>query len=254
MRLRLALTLAAVMAFAVSLPGPAAAVVLVNEGGGSGASDAPSEPSAPDSGGAGQSNWNGSYSMYRPRTHSVQKTDWYCVPTSIQMMLNLINGGSDRSKANQTMYWAYAKANSLYPVTDNGADAGGWALAMRKWGAGNYTVGVHSTMQQSLRAAAKRMRLTGKPVGLIVWGRNAGGHAWVMTGFASTADPKLTDNYTVSSVQAMGSLWPYGTIGGKPYDPGPKEWVEYSELQNKFTKFVGQNERAWNGRWVTVLP
>ena len=253
MRLRLALTLAAVMALAVSLPGPAAAVVLVGESGASGTA-APTEPTTPDSGGAAQGSWSGRYSMYGSRTHSVQKTDWYCVPTSIQMMFNLIKGDSDRSKANQTRYWEYAKARSTYPVNDNGADAGGWVAAMRNWGAGNYFVGVHSTMQASLRAAAKRMRLTGKPVGLIVWGRNAGGHAWVMTGFESSADPKFTDSYTVTNVQAMGSLWPYGTIGGKPYDPGPKEWVGYEQLRTKFTEFVGRNERDWNGRWVTVLP
>lgn len=253
MRLRLALTLAALMAFCVSVPGSAAAAVLVSESGVSG-SAVPAEPTPPESGGAAQGTWSGRYSMYQARTHSVQKTDWYCIPTSIQMMLNLINGASDRSKANQTRYWEYAKANSKYPVTDNGADAGGWVAAMRRWGAGNYYVGVHTTMQASLQAAAKRMRLTGKPVGLIVWGRNAGGHAWVMTGFESTADPKFTDNYTVTDVQAMGSLWPHGTIGGKPYDPGPREWVGYDQLRKKFTVFVGRNERDWNGRWVTVLP
>lgn len=263
MRIRLALTLAVVMAFAISLPAPAAGVAtLVEAPGASDFSTGTARPPStegplvpqPGSGSAAGSNWSGQYSMNRARTHSVQKTDWYCVPTSIQMMFNLINGGSDRSKANQTKYWEYAKANSTYPVNDNGADAGGWVAAMRKWGAGNYSVGVHASMQASLRAAAKRMRLTGKPVGLIVWGRNAGGHAWVMTGFKSTADPRLTDDYTVTSVQAMGSLWPHGTINGKPYDPGPKEWVEYRELLSKFTEFVGRNELAWNGRWITVLP
>ena len=126
MRVRLALTLAAVMAFAVSLPGPAAAALLFSESGASGGAGPSTEPTTPDGGGAGaQANWTGRYSMYRARTHSVQKTNYYCVPTSIQMMLNLINGDSDRSRANQTKYWEYAQTNSKYPVNDNGADAGG---------------------------------------------------------------------------------------------------------------------------------
>lgn len=263
MRIRLSLTLAAVMALAISLPAPVAAVVLMEAPGASDYSTgtvSPPEPQGtplpePVSSSAAGSNWGGSYSMYRARTHSVQKTDWYCVPTTIQMMFNLIKGESDRSKANQTKYWKYAQEHSRYPVRDNGADPAGWVAALKNWGAGSFTVGVHTTMQEGLRAAAKRMRLTGKPVGLIVWGTSGtGGHAWVMTGFASTADPKLTDAYTVSSVQAMGSLWPYGTINGKPYDPGPKEWVEYSELQRKFTKLVDPYSPAWNGRWITVLP
>ncbi len=89
-------------------------------------------------------------------------------------------------------------------------------------------------MQASLRAAAKRMRATGKPVGMIVWGRD-GGHAWVMTGFRATADPKNTSDYTVTSVQAMGPLWPLGTINGKPFDPGPRTGF-VSTLRRKFTR------------------
>lgn len=193
------------------------------------------------------------YSVYRPRTHAVQKTDWYCVPASIQMMFNLINGTSSHGKGPQDTYWRYAQDHSKYPIKDNGADAAGWAAAMRHWGGGNYTVGVHNTMQASLRAAAKRMRATGKPVGMVVWGRN-GGHAWVMTGFRATADPKNSSDYTVTSVQAMGPLWPLGTIGGKSFDPGPKDWVSYSTLKQKFTDFQQNSAPDWDGRWLTVLP
>jgi len=194
-----------------------------------------------------------SYSVYRARTHAVQKSDWYCVPASIQMMLNLINGTSSHGEAAQYKYWRYAQDHSTYRVLDNGADAGGWAAAMKHWGAGSYTVGVHKTMQASLRAAAKRMRATGKPVGMIVWGRH-GGHAWVMTGFRATADPKNTSDYTVTAAQAMGPLWPLGTIGGKSFDPGPRDWVSYSTLRQKFTDFQQNSAPDWDGRWLTVLP
>jgi hypothetical protein len=259
MRVRSTLILAALLALTVALPGPAAAAVLVEASGGSYGAP-PTEPGLPltepgaqaaDPGATAQATY--SYSMYRPKTHTVQKTDWYCVPASIQMMLNLIKGTHSKGEAAQTMYWRYAQEHSTYPITDNGADAGGWVAALKHWGGGNYYVGIHSTMQASLRAAAKRMRATGKPVGMIVWG-NHGGHAWVMTGFKSTADPKFTDSYTVTTVQAMGPLWPYGTIGGKSFDPGPREWVSYSELRNKFTENVQRNAPAWNGRWLTVLP
>ena len=200
-------------------------------------------------------NWQGQYSIYRARTHSVQKTDWYCVPTSIQMMLNLINGDSDKSEANQRRYWEYAQAHSRYPLQDNGADPEGWVAAMAHWGVPGYSVGVSGSMQDALWIAAKRLRLTNKPVGLIVWGNNGtGGHAWVMTGFDSTDDPERTDNYAVTAVQAMGSLWPYGTINGQSFDPGPKDWVGYRELRQKFPKLDYPAAPAWDGQWVTVLP
>ena len=262
MRIRFTLPLTMLMALAIVLPAPAAGAVLVSADGGgdlstSGSGGTPpvappiTPPPAPDDGATAQATY--SYSMYRAHTHSVQKTDWYCVPTSIQMMLNLTKGTSDKSRANQDKYWRYAQDNSRYPINDNGADAGGWAAALRHWGGGNYWVGISTSMQAALRTAAKRMRLTGKPVGLIVWGTH-GGHAWVMTGFKSTADPKYTDTYTVTSAQAMGPLWPYGTIGGKSFDPGPREWVSYTELRNKFTKNNQNNAPAWDERWITVLP
>ena len=88
---------------------------------------------------------------------------------------------------------------------------------------------------------------------MIVWGQN-NGHAWVMTGFRATADPRDTNDFTVTSVQAMGPLWPNGTINGRTYDPGPREWVSYSELRRKFTMFEQNSAPTWDGRWLTVLP
>jgi hypothetical protein len=203
--------------------------------------------------GQGNSNWAGSYSVYRPHTYSVQRNDYTCVAASIQMMLNIIKGQHDRSRANQYTYWHYSQDHSRYPVTDNGADAQGWVAALEHWGAGSYTVDAAGSMQAALRHAATAMRLTGKPVGMIVWGAH-GGHAWVMTGFASDADPKVTSDFTVTAVQAMGPLWPLGTIDGKPYDPGPRQWVELPELKAKFTAYHAPASPAWNGYWITVLP
>ena len=260
MRIRVTLLLALVLALGIALPGPVAGVVLMEAPGASGGTTSPNPPdsggqptpdSGVDAGATAQTKYT--YSMYRAHTHAVQKSDWYCVPASIQMMLNLINGTSRHGEAAQTTYWRYAQDHSTYPVLDNGADAGGWAAALRHWGAGNYTVGVHNTMQASLQAAARRMRATGKPVGMIVWGKH-GGHAWVMTGFKASADPRTNSSFTVTSAQAMGPLWPYGTIGGKSFDPGPREWLSYNTLKNKFTEFVQRSAPAWNGRWLTILP
>lgn len=255
MRFRIALAVAAVMAMAVALPGPAAGAALLDADGGAGSAAAVTHQE-PTPGQVGSSSWAGSYSVYHAHTFAVQKTDWYCVPASIQMMLNLTKGWSDHSKSMQTVYWQYAQHYSRYPITDNGADAQGWAAALEHYGAGNYIVGVATSMQQSLRDVAKRIRATGRPAGLIVWGHH-GGHAWVVTGFKSTADPNAasgTSFYDVTSIQAMGPLWPYGTINGKPFDPGPKQWVDYTELKNKFTSYVASNSPAWTGRWLTVLP
>lgn len=195
--------------------------------------------------------WSGRFSVYTAGSFSGQVTNYTCVGASIQMMLNMINRQTDRSATRQKRYWRYAQEHSRFPVTDNGADAKGWALALRHWGAGYYTVGKADTMQASLRKAARRMRVTRKPVGLLVW---AGGHAWVMTGFKSTADPARTREFKVTAVQAMGPLYPDGTINGRRYDPGPKTWISTRDLRAKFTAHKQPYMGPWNGRWITVIP
>lgn len=151
------------------------------------------------------------------------------------------------------MYLRYARENSRYAehIKNGGADPKGWALALRHWGAGYYTVGGKYTRQGSLKQAATRMRATGKPVGLLVL---EGGHAWVMTGFEATADPARTSDFKVTGIQAMGSLWPDGTINGRAYDPGPKTWLSLRQVRNKFTAYRWKQATSWNGRWITVIP
>ncbi|CAN5562352.1 hypothetical protein BH23CHL6_BH23CHL6_11270 [soil metagenome] len=195
--------------------------------------------------------WTGKYSVYRPNSFVRQVNNYACVGASIQMMLNMILDRSDKSGENQRTYLRYARDNSRYTITNGGADPRGWALALRHFGGGDYKVGGRYSMQGSLKQAAKRMRATGKPVGLLVW---RGGHAWVMTGFKATADPAKTSSFKVTGVQAMGPLWPDGTINGRLYDPGPKTWLGLSALKQKFKSYKWAPAKSWNGRWITVIP
>lgn len=195
--------------------------------------------------------WSGRYSVYDAGSFSPQVNRYSCVGASVQMMLNMIFDESDQSARRQKRYWRYAQEHSKFVVTDNGADPHGWARALRNWGAGDYTVSKAYTIGASLRVAARRMRATAKPVGLLVW---HGGHSWVMTGFEATADPARTSEYRVTAVQAMGPLWPSGTINGRTYDPGPKTWLGLRALKRKFTQYQMPGHGPLNGRWITVVP
>lgn len=195
--------------------------------------------------------WSGRYSVFTRGSFSGQVTDYSCVGASIQMMLNMIRGETDKSATRQMTYYRYARDHSRYLASNKGVDPRGWVLALRHFGAGYYRVGKAPTMQASLRQAARRMRVTGKPVGMLV---GAGGHAWVMTGFAATADPRRTTDYKVTRVQAMGPLWPDGTFGGRLYDPGPATWLGLRALRKKFVAYRWKIAPEWDGRWITVNP
>ena len=200
---------------------------------------------------AAATTWSGRYSVYTAGSFSTQHLDYTCVGASVQMMLNMIRGASDHSASVQKTYWRYGNDHNRYFAADKGVDPAGWVAALAHFGAGGYSINVASHFQAGLQDLAVAMRATGKPVGLFV---HHGGHAWVMTGFEATADPRTSSSFQVTAVEVMGPLYPDGTIGGKSYDPGPRTWFSPDKLRAKFTPFRWSRAPEWNGRWVAVVP
>jgi hypothetical protein len=195
--------------------------------------------------------WSGRYSVLTKGSFSYQHTDYTCVGASVQMMLNMVHDRTDHSAAQQTTYWSYGRNHSRYKPGNNGVDPVGWVAALEHFGAGDYAVNVAPRFQAGLRTLADAMRTTGRPVGLFV---DAGGHAWVMTGFESTTDPADGGSFRVTAVQAMGPLYPDGTINGHSYDPGPGTWLSLDQLRKKFTPMQWRQAPEWSGRWIAVVP
>lgn len=196
--------------------------------------------------------WAGRYSVWRGGAFATQYLDYSCVGATIQITLNLVQGRRDRSKRHQLTYLQYAKDHSLYPVNDLGADAQGWAEALIHWGAGNdWGPSAASSIQAALKTAAKQIRSANKPVGLLTF---HGGHAWLMTGFESTADPAVTSSYAVTAVEVLGPLYPNGTFNGHSIDPGPRTWMSVATLGRRFNTYYQPGQPVWNGKWVTVIP
>ena len=195
--------------------------------------------------------WSGRYSVYTSHSFSYQHLNYTCVGASVQMMLNMINGTAHHSASAQTVYWKYGRDQSKHKPTDNGVDPVGWIAALEHFGAGDYTINLATRYQAGLRELAAAMRATGRPVGLFV---DAGGHAWVMTGFESSADPQSSSSYKVTQIQVMGPLYPDSTINGKPYDPAPGTWLTADQLRKKFTPMQWKQAPEWSGRWVAVIP
>jgi hypothetical protein len=196
--------------------------------------------------------WDGRYSIWHKRAFATQYTDYSCVGATIQIMLNLIHDRADRSRRRQFEYLDYAQQQSRYPITDLGADPEGWARAMVHYGGGrDYGWSTDLTIQAALYTAARQMRQTGKPVGLLV---HFGRHAWVMTGFESDRDPGQTDDFTVTAAEVVGPLWPHGTLNGRSFDPGPRTWMNVRTLSRRFDAYAEPGQPLWSGQYVTILP
>src|SRR6188472_4196220 len=137
----------------------------------------------------------GNRSDYVGQTNLVQ-----CVGASMQMMLNMIEPGADRSARTQLRLQKLARTWSP-PRLDGGVRKGasvvGWATGLSLEGAGPYKVVGVDTLDEALLVAARAMRRTGRPVGLLVW---RGRHAWVMSGFHATGDPLLAGSRVTAAI------------------------------------------------------
>jgi len=186
-------------------------------------------------------------SLYRSTAWSHQARSSWCAGAATQIMLNLIQGVSDNSSSNQGAYMAFAASHSIYVAVGPGVEADGWANAATYYGAGSYSLGSYPTFTAAIMMAATRMRVTGKPVGLVV---KEGHHAWVMAGFSSTGDdPAVDQDFTVTNITVMAP--DYGTIS---YDPAPGSVESIAYLQSKLDGYTDDFPTIWDRTFVIIQP
>ena len=190
--------------------------------------------------------------LYRDGAFVSQATASYCIPASMLTMMNMIDGGSRRSASTQRRLYALARKLSTWRLVGEGAEAEGWARALDELGFGPYVVHVADTRTAAIMEAARAIRTTGRPVGLMIW---RGAHSWVMSGFKATADPATTDAFKVTHVNAEDPWYPrVSSIWGA--SRRPDSLVPVKRLSEDFLAFRRPTVRYpdKDGRFVLVLP
>jgi hypothetical protein len=136
--------------------------------------------------------------LYHRSDHVPQYTGSWCVGASMQMMINMMEPGPpNRSVSFQRRLYKLARQVSPWVEERPGASTYGWAGGLERLGYGSFVEMASGSRQGALQIAARQMRLTRRPVGLLVW---EGEHAWVMSGFKATADPAFTNKFRVTAV------------------------------------------------------
>jgi hypothetical protein len=180
------------------------------------------------------------------------------------MMLNIMGERNDRSAATQLELQILARELSGRRGDGrqrSGASVRGWAGGLNQLDAGPYKLVGTTTLEDALYLAAKAIRHTGKPVGLLVW---RGRHAWVMSGFRSTADPLKTQEFDVTAAIVMDPLYPHGSTVWGP-SPRPREALSPKAVGRQFvprrmgsmpggTGVGSEIMSALAGKYVLVMP
>jgi hypothetical protein len=198
---------------------------------------------------AGLAPWTGGIDLYRSGTYSMQRTWTWCTAASVQIIRNIVRRAADHSATAQRRYFTYMRAHDRYRIpASDGVDPQGWVAGLRHFVDDRYRIVSSSSYDAAIRSAVVRLRLTNRPVGVIV---ARGAHAWVLTGFTATADPAATSAFTITSVRVTGPL--YGRQSRNGYDMRPDTKLTYAAFRRFFTPFhYGRIRMAWEGRYVTI--
>ena len=166
--------------------------------------------------------------LYRKGDFVAQYTFEWCVGASLQMALNMATDDSRTSRTDQQRLWEMARDTSFSPF--GGANPRGWTAMLNELGIGPYELVSLPTYDEALIVAAEAIRATKRPVGLVMW---RGRHAWVMSGFESTADPRTFDEFDVTGIRVLDPLYPHGSSlwGGSPK---PNSLVSPATLAKQF--------------------
>jgi hypothetical protein len=188
------------------------------------------------------------FDVYRPGVYSEQATWTWCTAASLQIMRNILFAETDHSSAHQQQFFDYMRASNRYQLASHrGVDPQGFLAGLRHFVNPGYALVSSPTFDDAVRSAVTQLRLTGKPVVLIVAG---GRHAWVLTGFTATADPARTTDFQVVSVRIVGPLYGRQSING--YDSPPDTSISYAALRRFLLPYRFPFALTpWTGRYLT---
>lgn len=177
-----------------------------------------------------------------------QYRSYFCVGASLQMARSIITGEHDGSRRTQRRLWRAARARS--PTSPyNAANPIGWTAMLNKLGLGPYRLISVPDFDAAVKTAARALAETGKPVGLVVW---AGHHAWLMTGFEATGDPRLADA-RVTGVRVMDPLYPHESKWGRA--PAPNRLIGLDALGRQFVRRHRPDyDLGVPSGWLLILP
>jgi hypothetical protein len=175
-----------------------------------------------------------------------------CVGASLQMMINMIEPGRDKTARTQLRLQVAARKYSgprSNGTQRRGASVRGWVKVLGEEVVRPYRLFGADSLDDAVRIAANAIDTTGAPVGLLVW---RGRHAWVMSGFESSKP--IAEGGKVTKAIIHDPLYPYGS---KVWGPSPKpgEALSMQELGRQFvSRRQGSRYGNLSGKFVLVLP
>ena len=119
-------------------------------------------------------------------------------------------------------------------------------------GYGDYEIDRAPTLKRAIRMAAKAIRVTGRPAGLVVW---RGAHAWVMSGFKATGDPAFSNDYKIEKAIVSDPWYPrISSIWGASRPPNSAVTLKQLSADYLRYKRPARRQPMRDGKYMLILP
>jgi hypothetical protein len=195
--------------------------------------------------------------LYRDGVFVHEVDDQTCVAAAVQGTLNLIRLNEDGGEPDISATSQRALYDRIVALTTDedshvgGTGPGGWAALLTEEGY-PYEVRAYPSRTTAMRAAARAIQSTGRPVGILAW---TGIHSWVMTGFTATADPATTKSFSVTTAYVMDPWYPWVSTRW-PRSEAPNAPRNTADLAANFLPFDLRSGPypGRDGQFVLVVP
>ncbi len=195
-----------------------------------------------------------SMDIYKAGTFISQHDKEACMAGAVQNMLNIIGPNVNLTPAHQVVISNTIIANTTKSDSLNGGyGPAGWAITMTQLGGGHYKLLIDDSLNQAMDDAATALRKTNRPVGLLAW---KGAHAWVMTGFQSTYDPRYYPGFfTVTGAYIVDPFYPrLSSIWGQTLPPDTfRDMTAMAKNYLPWKRPEGHYPGR-DGKWLLVVP
>ena len=173
-----------------------------------------------------------------------QYTSYWCVPASIQTMLNVVRDTTNQSRDYQARYAWHAKRLNRYTYPTRGNDPQGWAATLDMFVGGDwhYDDRRYTSQGTAIKAIVESIERTRHPVGIVV---DRGSHAWTVLGFRAERTDGDAATQTILGLYVTGPL--YGS------DPWPFKYLTRAQFELRFTRYHESTRSViWEGQYVIV--
>ena len=195
--------------------------------------------------------------LYRKGVFVHQVNKDACVAAAVQNTLNVIRVVEEKKKpdtSTRTQLALYERIVELTTRKDShngGTGPGGWAAILTEEGY-PYVVRAYNGRAQAIAAAARAIRATRRPAGILAW---KGVHSWVMTGFTATADPATAAKFAVTTAYVLDPWYPWVSTRWPRSEP-PNAPRDAKDLKANVLpwQLASGPYPGRDGRYLVVLP